>query len=68
MEAWGKKKPEQPNSRLIHVLPTTMASGFLDCHIEFIVQTIIWTTTSPLGRGEGDIALINIIGYPLTEK
>lgn len=66
MEAWEKKL--QPNSRVIHVLPTKMASGFLDCHTEFIAQTVNWTTTSPLGRGERDLGLITIIVYPLIEK
>lgn len=49
---WRHGGKNQPNSGVIHVLPTKMASGFLDCHTEFIAQTINWTTTSPLGRGE----------------
>lgn len=53
---WRHVKEGLRNCRLTH-LPAAMASGFLGCHTEFIAQTTNWATTTPLRRGERDLAL-----------
>lgn len=57
------------NFRLIHLLSTAMASGFLGSHAEFRAQTTNWATSTPLRRGVRDFALLrNITVYPLIKK